>query len=118
MVTKAAVDSRDHRQCRLLKCLSVKESHQLKAGTEKAIDRAHIFAASAFPDQIYNAANVVTLSRWAHRRMDNYQNPITGEPLELSEHYYWWWRILNHLIADYDENIDYEQLLRDRLIHR
>lgn len=93
-------------------CISAKESYLLKPGNEKQLDHAHIYSASAYPDQIYNPKNVVLLSRYIHRRMDDYKNPLTGEPVDLNEHYYWWWRIAARKIADYNPDENYDILLR------
>jgi hypothetical protein len=113
--TKAAVDARDKRQCRLMMCLSITESKQLKVGTERTLDRAHIFAASNRPDIIYNPNNVVTLTRFVHRRMDNFQNPLNGDPIDRETHYYWWWRIFSRSIEKFNSEIDYEQLLLSKI---
>jgi hypothetical protein len=112
---KAEIDRRDKRQCRLLLCLSITEAKQLKYGSEKTLDRAHIFAASSRPDLIYNTNNIVTLTRFIHRRMDNYQSPVSGENISLQEHYYWWWRILTKSIEKYNDTLDYEQLIISKI---
>jgi hypothetical protein len=112
---KELVDKRDHHQCRFMRCLSVKESFQLIKGQEHTIDRAHIFAASASPTLIYNVNNVVTLTRFIHRRMDEYKSPLTGDAIDINEHYYWWHRIKNSLIEDFDPETDYELLLKQQI---
>jgi hypothetical protein len=112
---KAAVDARDKRQCRLMMCVSISEMKQLKIENEKTLDRAHIFSASSRPDLIYNPLNIVTLTRFVHRRMDNFCSPITGENISLKEHYYWWWRIFSKSIEKYNNDIDYEELLLSKI---
>lgn len=112
---KQIVDKRDKRQCQLLKCLSVTEFHQLKDGTPKTADRCHIFCRSVYPKLIYNSNNIITLSRFIHRRMDDYCDPISGENIDSHYHYYWWYRIYFHLIEKYDSEKDYEQLLLDKI---
>jgi hypothetical protein len=109
--TKKLVDARDKRQCRLMMCLSITESKQLRAESEKTLDRCHIFAASAHPDLIYNVNNIVTLTRFIHRRMDNFKHPLSGENIPPNENFYWWHRILTKSIEKYNEELDYEQLL-------
>lgn len=87
----------------------------MKFGSEKSMDRAHIFAASARPDLIYVVNNIVTLTRFIHKRMDNFLSPVTGNNITREEHYYWWWRILTKSLEKYDEDIDYEQLLLEKI---
>lgn len=108
---KEAVRKRDKGRCQFQFCISIKESFELKTGTQKKLDPAHILSAGSNPELIYNPDNVVTLQRYIHRRMDNYENPLTGESISVNEHYYWWWRIKNHKIAEYDESITYKDLL-------
>jgi len=110
--TKKIVDKRDRRQCQFEKCLSLKESYQLKIDGPTVLDRAHIFAASARPDQIYNPKNVITLRRFIHQRMDGYKNPITGDPIDYNETMFWWHRILKKFVDDYEPDVDYEELLK------
>jgi hypothetical protein len=109
---KKLVDKRDKRNCQFDRCISAKEFHQLDKKGPVTLDRAHILSASANPEQIYNIKNIITLRRFIHTRMDDYQCPLIGESIELNKHWYWWWRIYNKLICDYDENIDYEMLLK------
>jgi len=113
--TKKLVDKRDKKACQFDKCLTAKEFHQLKTGSPITLDRAHILSAANFPDQIYNVKNVITLRRFIHRRMDDYQCPLSGSPIKLNLHYYWWWRILNRAVEKYSESTDYEELLLKNL---
>lgn len=112
---KDFVYKRDKNSCQFLKCLSMKEYYQLKRESELKIDPAHIFSAASEPSQIYNPKNVICLTRFIHRRMDNYQNPLTGETIDLNTHYYWWWRIYNHSLEEYNNNIDYKKILFDAI---
>lgn len=112
---KDFVYKRDKSSCQFLKCLSMKEFYQLKKGVESKIDPAHIFSAASEPSQIYNPKNIICLTRFIHRRMDNYQSPLTGEDIDLNEHYYWWWRIYKHSIESYDKNKDYKKQLKDEI---
>jgi len=111
LATKSIVDKRDKRSCQFARCLSAKEAHQLISGIPTTLDRAHIFSAANYPDMIYNAKNVITLRRFIHRRLDDYQCPLTGQTTSIQEHYWWWYRIVTHQMIKYDETIDYEELL-------
>ena len=108
--TKRIVTKRD-KTCKFLKCLSMQEYYSLVRGSPNQIDHAHIFSASSHPDKIYWTDNVVLLTRFVHRRMDDYKNPLNGENISENEHYYWWYRIKQSIVEEYDENIDYEELL-------
>ena len=108
---KQQVDKRDKRTCQFIRCLLAKEAYSLKTGSPAILDRAHIFAASSHPNLIYNVNNVITLSRYIHRRMDDYQDPLTGDPIDVNTHYYWWLRIKTHKFVEYDADTDYEQEL-------
>jgi hypothetical protein len=44
--------------------------------------------------------------------MDNFQDLVTAEPIEVNKHFYWWWRIIQNKVFDYDEHVDYENLVR------
>jgi len=105
---KSAVDKRDKRQCQFERCLSAKEYHQLRRGSPSSLDRAHILSAASRPDKIYNPNNVITLKRYIHRRMDDWQCPLTGEPADANTHFWWWKRIKTHSMEAYDPYIDYE----------
>lgn len=109
---KEQVRKRDKGRCQFQFCISLKEAYLLKDGSQKALDPAHVISASVDPTIIYNPKNVVTLQRFIHRRMDNFQNPLTGEDLNShNEHWYWWWRITQHKSINYDENTDYKELI-------
>lgn len=113
--TKKIIDKRDKRCCQFERCLSAKEFYQLQKGSPTTLDRAHIFGAAAHLELIYNPKNIITLRRFIHRRMDDYQNPLNGETIDIKEHFYWWYRIKNHKVADYDPEIDYELLLQQEI---
>ena len=115
---KKFVDQRDKHRCRMQFCMSIKEAHQMKIpeGIDvKNLDHAHIFSAGAEPSLIYNKKNVVLLSRGFHRRMDNYLDPVTGEPIDLAHHYYWWYRIYHKSTEPYNPEKDYRSLLKEEI---
>lgn len=112
---KKIVYDRDKDSCQFMKCLSMKEFFMLKQGVQKNIDPAHIFSASSEPTQIYNPKNIICLTRFIHRRMDDYQSPLDGSDIDLNTHYYWWWRIYNKKIASYDKDVDYKKLLKEEI---
>jgi hypothetical protein len=101
------VDKRDNRRCQFDKCISLKEAHLLVNGSPKILDRAHILARSSYPNLKYNPNNIITLQRFIHNRMDHFQSPLTGEPVDLNLHYYWWYRIKTRSMEDYLDNKDY-----------
>lgn len=112
---KKIVTKRDG-NCKFLQCLSAKEYYSLVPGHPTIKDCAHIFSAGTHPDKIYWTDNVVLLSRYIHRRMDDFQNPLTGDSLSSkNEHYYWWYRIKESAVIEYDESIDYELLLLNNI---
>lgn len=116
---KDIVDKRDHKRCRFQFCISATEYYKMKApeGKDvKNIDHAHIFSVGAEPSQCYNPKNLVCLSRGFHRRMDNYQNPLNGNPIDLNEHYYWWLRIATKKVIEYDSSKDYKSLLKEFIL--
>lgn len=109
---KAIVYARDNNRCQFYKCLTATEAYSISGDrTQHEVDPAHIFAASHNPDLIYEPKNVILLERWVHRRMDNYQSPITGLSIDLNEHYYWWYRIFKRMYVQYDESVDYKDIL-------
>jgi hypothetical protein len=114
-IVKKAVDARDKKQCRFMRCLSLKESHQFIKGSEMTIDRAHIFAASDCPELIYSVTNIASLTRFIHRRMDEYKSPLTGDFVQRNEHFYWWYRILKLSMEAYNSDLDYEYLLKQEI---
>jgi hypothetical protein len=109
--TKKAVDKKYGRKCIFERCLSISEAHQLKKEPPYTVDRCHIFSRSTYPEFKYNPNNIVPLSRFIHRRMDDIKNPLNGDPIELNQHFYWWNRIRNHSIEKYDPEIDYKEKL-------
>jgi len=114
-LTKAAVDKRDKRRCQFDRCLLAKEAHSLRNGGPTTLDRAHIFAASTWPEQIYNTKNIVTLKRFLHRRLDDYQSPLDGTPISHNERMWWFYRIYTKSHLHYDENEDYELKLKTEI---
>ena len=113
---KKIVDQRDKRSCQFIKCLFIPEFHQLKKEYPSQIDRCHIFASGSHPEQTYNPKNIITLNRTYHKRMDEYRNPVTGDSCDLKEHWYWWWRIYKKQPYKYNENTDYEYLLKAEIM--
>jgi len=113
--TKKIVDKRDKRTCQFERCLSAKEFYQVVSGSPKTLDRAHILAASAHPEHLYNIKNVITLRRFIHQRMDEFRSPLNGQPIELNEHFWWWLRILQRKYIEYDVTKDYELLLMQEI---
>lgn len=115
---KKVVRERDKGKCRFKSCLSVTEFYQIKPGTPANLDPAHVIPVSEDSKIMYNPRNVVTLTRFIHRRMDDYKSPLTGEDITKNEHYYWWWRILENKVACYDENVDYKALVLEYIYGR
>jgi hypothetical protein len=108
---KKEVDLRDKRQCQLMRCLSISEYHQIKVCGPITIDRCHIFSRSSHPELIYNKNNIISLQRFIHRRMDDFKDPIYGNTIDINLHFYWWWRIKNHKIEAFNNELDYEEFL-------
>jgi hypothetical protein len=112
---KARVDRRDRRRCRALACLTITEAKAVLNSTEfnKKLDRAHLFAASQYPELIYTDDNVVLLSHTFHERFDQYRDLITGDVDDsLNRHFWWQFRIMSRAAIKYDEAFDYELACR------
>lgn len=60
----------------------------------KTIDGAHYKSRSRFPMLIYYPDNVVPLNRFSHSMLDQYRDPINGDPITKEEHEQWWELIL------------------------
>jgi hypothetical protein len=102
LALKEEVRKRD-KGCRLLRVLSAKDHLFLtrEAGRlVEALDCAHVFGAGAFPHMIYNRKNVVLLNRYSHRLLDEYKNPVNGEPLNKEQHTKWWKRIVGEAVYE------------------
>lgn len=110
---KKEVAKRDKGLCQFQFCISLVEANQLVVGNQKQLDPAHVIAASDDAENIYNPKNVVTLQRYIHRRMDDYQNPLNCESITKNEHYYWWWRIITHKVEKYNDNVDYKEMVEN-----
>ena len=80
------------------------------------VDHAHVFEVSAYPGYYTNDDNVYLVCRGAHRRLDDWQDPVTGKPSDKSTHWYWWWRVINASTAKYDEGFDYEDAVRTKCL--
>lgn len=98
--------------CRVMKCLTISEAKQCEKiqGFIKRLDCAHMFAASQFPEIIYNEKNVYRISHTFHSRLDSYQCPITQNDLDINSTFWWWWRIINSSTEKYNSDIDYKSL--------
>lgn len=60
----------------------------------KTIDGAHYKSRSRYPLLMYYPDNVVPLNRYSHSMLDQYKDPISGEPITKEEHEEWWKLIL------------------------
>ena len=115
---KAEVKARDGLRCRLIKVLSYREMLILKKNAGPflfSLDPAHYIAVSEDPSIMYIPENIVMLNRYSHTNLDNYRNPITGEPITKAEALKWWDRILrgnpeqykylkdNHILKELDD---------------
>jgi len=105
---KGIVRKRDG-SCVLTKCLTVGEAKRVKVGPRMNLDCAHVLSASSRPDLVYEPSNVHLIGREFHRRLDDYQDPVTGIPVGVNEHFWWWWRILNRSTEKYDPEVDYQE---------
>lgn len=91
------VFERDQYECVLYGKLSLEEVNQINPRSEfdpYLFDPAHVLPRSTHPHLVYEPENVVTLSRFFHRRLDTYQSPLTGAPISQQEHREWWARIV------------------------
>ena len=66
----------------------------------KTIDGAHYKSRSRHPFLIYYPDNVVPLNRYSHSMLDQYKDPINGEPISKDEHEEWWRLILGEETYD------------------
>lgn len=64
----------------------------------KTIDGAHYKSRSRYPFLVYYPDNVVPLNRYSHSMLDQYKDPISGEPISKEEHEEWWQLILGEEI--------------------
>jgi len=92
-----------------MRCLTLRESKRVRAGPRMTLDCAHVLPASARPDLIYSPDNVYLVSREFHRRLDDHQDPLTGDPIDKNEHYWWWYRVVKASTEQYDPGTDYEE---------
>lgn len=88
------VFERDGFQCMLWSRLTDEEKKEVGAIDVEAIDPAHIFPKSTYPHMKYDPENVVSLHRIFHTRLDNYQNPVNGNPIARDERAMWFQRII------------------------
>lgn len=106
------VDKKWGKRCIFEQCISITESKQIILGNPTRIDRCHILSRSQYPELKYNENNIVPLQRFIHKRMDEYRDPISNEYIDLNKHYYWWYRIHEKKIIKYDQETDYEIMVR------
>ena len=100
---KAEVKARDGLRCRLIKVLSYREMLILKKNAGpflSGLDPAHYIAVSEDPSIMYIPENIVMLNRYSHTNLDNYRNPITGEPINPEQYKY---LKDNHILKELDD---------------
>jgi len=92
---KLRVTTRDSGD-RLLKILTIEEAILFKESSEvitNILDVAHIFPVSTHSKIMYEDCNCLLLNRLSHTRLDNMQNPVTGNPINKEIQFNWWKRI-------------------------
>ena len=116
--TKADVHKRDNNRCRLCTILTFKEKliFDRTHPSQAHLDCAHVFPVSTHPTQVYNRKNVYLLCRDHHHRIDDYISPVTTKSISMNRHYWWWYRIINNTTEDYDQNRDYEEVVRQQVL--
>jgi hypothetical protein len=108
--TREKLKKRDP-SCRFLRCLTLRESKLLREGGGR-LDSCHMFAASAYPELIYDMSNIYRMGHLYHSRIDSYCSPLTGDPIERNEWAWWWVRIATSSGGKYDPETDYESKMR------
>jgi hypothetical protein len=98
--------------CRVLRCLTMTEAKGLKVPAGGRLDAAHMFAASHYPELIYDMKNVYRISHQFHANLDDYRDPLTGDVLDKNEWAWWWTRIANCSQVKYDPETNYEDEMR------
>jgi hypothetical protein len=105
---RETVRKRD-KTCRIERCLTLTESKRVKIGPRRNLDCAHVLSASSRPDLVYSLKNVLLVSREFHRRLDDCQDPLNGDPIDLNERSWWWWRALTCSTEKFDLEVDYSE---------
>ena len=89
---------RRDRVCQLWPRLFANEQNEVITSTGYFLlditDPAHIFSRGSYPHMKYDEENVVLLSRLFHSRIDQLQDPVTGESISPEERQQWWIRIV------------------------
>jgi predicted nucleic acid-binding protein len=103
---RETVKLRDGNMCRLYPTLTKEEKiYLLKSQKDnlwlnKTLDPAHVLSRSSTPCLVYDPENIVILGRLFHSRLDNLQNPLTGESVSVEERNQWWIRIVGQELWD------------------
>ncbi len=92
------VDIRDSNSCRLLNLLTPEEYNYIYMSADNyfltPIDHAHVYPRSTHPHLKYEEDNIVLLSRLFHSRLDQFQDPVTGQYIGPEMCKQWWNLIL------------------------
>lgn len=107
---KKIVRTRDKDQCRLIRCLTAVEYLILKKNAGpylNILDPAHYLSVSERPDLCYDSDNICLVNRYSHQNLDDFKNPLTGDPISEEEVQKWWSRIIS-------TNYEQENSLRDK----
>ena len=90
------VDIRDKRECQLWKILLSEQKQYIKDNYEDEfniffpiIDHAHIIPRSESQSKKYDINNVVCLSRYFHRLLDDNLHPVIKKPITQKERLDW-----------------------------
>lgn len=113
---KDKVYKRDKGICQICRCLTAYEVNQTKKLSSLPhlflqIDPAHILPVSVYPEIMYDENNILSLCRHHHTLIDDYQDVVSGEHIQENKVFYWWWRAKFQETSQYDESIDYKNLL-------
>ena len=89
------VIERDEGLCRLTKVITFQELAYLKIDPKGyPLDVCHIVPRSKCKTLYYEIDNLLLISRLFHKRLDSYQHPITGEPIDKDKRDCWWIRMI------------------------
>ena len=107
---KEAVAHRDGNRCRFWSVLSPEEKEVLGIQTvaPQDLEYAHVFRRSGYSRYKFCPSNVVQLHKVVHFRLDNYKDPLTGNPCSAESVNDWWARILGTTRKHFDQ---YQNLL-------
>lgn len=99
-MVKEFVYKRDHHQCRLWKVLTLEERKEVLkngyGGKFKEITPAHFIRRSKNKDLILDPDNIYTLSLMFHSHLDDFKNPLNGEPISKERVVEFWRRIIDN----------------------